>query len=587
VTSPSERARVLRAFAYLRVTTLRNAARMQVQRLRQPKYLIGAVILSLYVVMMALGASRGSGRWSIPPELLPLLAGITAICVLGAVLTAWLLPGNRAAVAFSEAEVAFLFPAPLSRVALINFSLLRSQVVIALSAFLLAVVLGRGRGLPGNALQHAIGLWLVMATLRLHFLGASFVHERLFDAGWKPWLRRTVGFVLLLGLVVGLAGWLGLQVRPPGREDFASMQALALWLGPVLETPPANVVIAPFLWLVAPLFAGGSAAAWALSLLPALALLGLHYLWVVRSHVAFEEASIDRARHRAERAQAIRDGKSLFRTSGPTARPPVFALAPRGFAPVAFLWKGLIAAGPLARPRHALAVAGVAAAVLLFAARSPWGAAVGIFAGALFAVAAWAPMIGPMVAQRSLRETLETLDIFKAAPVPGWQVALGQMLAPVVLTIAAQWLALGVSVLAFTAVGHPPWVFGATVVVGVVGLLVVSPPLAMLVLSLPFAGVLWFPAWAPAISSRGGGFEVAGQRLVFGVMFFVVLAIALLPAGAAALSVWALGGLVGWPDAGLLCGAFAAAAVIVGELWFVVRGLGHRIDHFDLSAEAR
>jgi hypothetical protein len=584
VNRTSEHARVLRAFAYLRAVSAYNAVRSRLKRLRQPKYLVGALVMAAYIGVFFVGPMLLSRK---PPmagasDGLVLFSGLAALGLLVAVATAWLLPGDRAALAFSEAEVAFLFPAPLSRVALINFSLLRSQISIFLSAFLLSVVLGRGRGLPGNAWQHATALWLVMATLRLHFLGASFVHERLFEAGWRPWLRRLVGGVLLLGVIGGLVGWVAAHVHAPQADDLLTGAAFGRWLRPVLETPPADVVLAPFQWLVAPLFSGGSAR-WGWTLLPAFALLGLHYLWVVRSHVAFEEASIDRARQRAQRAQAFREGRPAFRLSGNTAGKPAFALAPSGPAPVAFLWQGLIAAGPAGRPRNAALLLAIVAAVVFGLAQTPWAVAVASFAIPLFALAAMAPMAGAMTAQRSLRDTLDRLDILKAMPLTGWQVALGQLLTPVLFVVAVQWLLLFASGMARVATGGS--ILGALPAVLV--LVLMSPPLAMLILCLPFGGMLLFPAWASAIGSRGGGFEVAGQRILFGVMFMVGLLCIALPAALAGGGLWLLSTFLGLPDTGLVVGGLAATAVLVAELWLVLRSLGHRIDRFDVSQELR
>ena len=582
---PSEGTRVLRAFAYLRAVSFANALRHRLRRLKQPKYFIGAAIMAAYVGLFFIGPLLLARSSPLPrsPDLLALFSGVAALLVLVAVATAWLLPGDRAAISLSEAEVAFLFPAPLTRVALINFSLLRSQVAIFLSAFLLSLVFGRGRGLPGNAWQHATGLWLVMATLRLHLLGASFVHERWFEAGWRPWLRRAVGGAVLLGLLGGLVGWIAAHVRPPSEADLASAGAFGRWLRPILEAPPANGVLAPFRWLVAPMFTGGSGA-WGWSLLPAFALLGLHYLWVVRSHVAFEEASIDRARRNAERVQAWREGRAANARKA-VARPAPFVLAARGFAPVAFLWQGLIAAGPAARPRMALGVVAAVAVLAFGLAATPWREAVEVIGGMGFTFALMMPVLGPMVAQRSLRDTLDRLDVFKAMPVPGWQVAFGQLLTPVLLTTAAQWLLLLMAAMASLATTQSPP--AASFLAGVFALVLLSPPLAMLVLCLPFAGVLWFPAWAGAISARGGGFEVAGQRVLFGVMFMLGLGIVLLPASLVGGGAWLLGTLFDLPVAGLLLGALAATAVILGETALALRLLGRRIDRFDLSLESR
>jgi ABC-2 type transport system permease protein len=300
----------------------------------------------------------------------------------------------------------------------------------------------------------------------------------------------------------------------------------------------------------------------------------------VRSHVAFEEASIDLARRRAERVQALRDGRSPLLRKG-TARPAPFTLAPRGPRPVAFLWQGLIALGPAGQPRNAAILVAVLAALVFGLARTPWAAAVGEFGSVAMIFAASVPLIGSMAGQRSLRDTLDRLDIFKAMPVPGWHVAFGQMLTPVLLIVALQWLLLFVAGMACLATGQAPLVPAA----GVAAMLMVTPPLAMLILCLPFAGVLWFPAWAGAISSRGGGYEAAGQRLVFGIAFMFALMLVTLPAGAIGGGAWALGWYLDHPLAGLLAGGLLATAVVVAELAFALRLLGQRIDRFDLSAE--
>ena len=122
----SESTRVLRAFVYLRATSLVNAVRGKLRRLRQPKYLIGALVMGAYVSLFLVGQLLSPrppmSAWS--EDGVALFAGVAAAFLLVAVATAWLLPGDRAALAFSEAEVSFLFPAPLTRVALINYSLL-------------------------------------------------------------------------------------------------------------------------------------------------------------------------------------------------------------------------------------------------------------------------------------------------------------------------------------------------------------------------------------------------------------------------------------------------------------------------------
>ena len=68
---------------------------------------------------------------------------------------AWIIPHQRAALTFTEAEVAFLFPAPISRRALIHFKLLRSQTAILFTTLLLTLVTNR---LGGHRLDSRRGL---------------------------------------------------------------------------------------------------------------------------------------------------------------------------------------------------------------------------------------------------------------------------------------------------------------------------------------------------------------------------------------------------------------------------------------------
>jgi hypothetical protein len=281
----------------------------------------------------------------------------------------------------------------------------------------------------------------------------------------------------------------------------------------------------------------------------------------------------------------MREGRSPLRLGAASAQPVPYALAPRGAAPAAFLWKGLIAAGPVARPRNAAIAAAVLAALMFALAQTPWRELVGDLGLMLFAFALMLPQFGPMVDQRGLRETLDTLDIYKAAPVRGAQVAFGQLLTPVVLMTATQWWLLALWLVSSLALGIAPWAYGAYPALGVLGVVLLTPPLAMLMLCLPFAGVLWFPAWAPAFSARGGGFEVVGQRMVFGLVFMVVMGLALLPAGAVVVGAWLAGGYVGWPVSGMLAGMLVATAIVSGEAALALRLLGRRIDRFDLSLE--
>jgi hypothetical protein len=593
---PMSHVGITRAFVYLQATSIFNSLKQRISRMRQPKYLFGAIAGAAYMyyflvrkVLFQNSATNSHGYpTGIPSELAPQLAAIAALAMLIVIVLAWIIPSARASLRFSEAEVAFLFPAPLTRPTLIHFSLLRSQIGIFFSAFLTSLILRRGGAFGGNPWQHAAGLWLLMSILNLHFLGASFARERLLEFGVRPALRRAlIGGVALI-VFAGCWWWVRSHVPLPRREDLAGIAGVRNYIASILGVPPVSWVLAPFGWIVGPMFATDTES-FLRALLPATLLLVAHYFWVVRSGVSFEEASIDRARKRAERISAMREGKLNSRNRPAKARSAPFRLAPHGFAPIAFLWKGLIAMGPFWRLRTWLIACAIVIAGSSWLAADPARKPLLVILGTFAAIAGgWMFLAGPMLMQRSLRQTLEQLDILKASPLRGWQIALGQLLSPVAVMTFAQWLLLLMVAMAFGAKTGGALLTSANIDAAAIGIALLAAPLCGVMLCVPFAGLLYFPAWTAASSGSGGrGIEVMGQRMIFLGGYLVTLALALIPA-------ILLGGLVfvivqmlaGLPIA-LLIAALIAAAVLAAELAVMVRWLGRRIDGFDVSQELR
>ncbi len=591
--APMTRAGATLAFVYLQVVSTFNSLKRRLLRLRQPKYLVGAIAGGAYMYffffrrMLQAGTPDRSGP-ALPFDMGPQLAPIAAFALFVVVALAWLVPSSRAALRFTEAEVAFLFPAPLARRTLIHFSLLRSQIAIFFSAFLVSLLVRRGSAFGGGPLQHAAGLWLVMSTLSLHFLGASFVRERLLDLGIRPLLRRVlVGGVILI-VVAGCWWWIRTHVPLPGHADLADASAIRNYVAAVLGAPPVSWVLVPFKAIVGPLFAPDSDG-FLRALAPAALLLVAHYVWVVRSNVAFEEASIDLARRRAERITAMREGKQRLRNAPSKPRSAPFRLAPKGYPPIAFLWKGLVAMGPFWRLRTWLIACVIVIVGGNWLAADPDRKALLVVpivcAGML---GAFGFFLGPMVMQRGLRRTLEQLDILKASPLRGWQIALGELLTPMIVMTFAQWLFLLTLVVSVLGLGPSnPQLTAANVVMAAIGIGLIVPPLFGLMLCVPFAGLLYFPAWTATSGTDSRGIEAMGQRMIFLAGYLVALALTLIPA-------ILLGGLgyliakahIDVPIA-LLIASLIASAALVAEMVGVVDWLGRRIDSFDVSQELR
>ena len=350
--------------------------------MRQPRYLIGLIVGLAYFYLMFFRRSAYRGGpahdFDASPAQVGLLVGLGMVLVVlaGRIVYAWVFSAERAALAFTEAEVSFLFPAPVSRRALVHFKLLKSQVRILFSALLIALFSNRLSPLGGSAWIHAVGWWILLSTLELHGIGASFTRERLLNLGLNPARRRILFGGVAVLLAAGAWWWIRRHVPAPGAADLAGAAAMISYLEGVAAIPPLPWVLAPFRWLLGPFFAA-DAATLARTLGPALLVLAAHYVWVIRSEVSFEEASIDLARRRAERIAAVRAGggwRGLNRPSRRRSEP--FTLRPQGPAAPAFLWRNLISAGPWFYPRNWLLLsAALLAAMLGLAARPslrPW-----------------------------------------------------------------------------------------------------------------------------------------------------------------------------------------------------------------------
>ena len=583
---------MISAYAYLQWMTVRNALVQRVRRLQQPKYLLGAIVGAAYFYLIFFRNTARSGRsggaaraFALPPEFALQLATVGALVLLVIVVLAWIIPTSRAALQFTEAEVAFLFPAPLTRRMLIHFKLLRSQLGILVSAFFLSLIFRRASFLGGNQLLHATGWWLILSTLNLHFIGASFVREYLLDLGVNPLRRRILVLTGVSAAALGCWWWLRASVPLPAEADTASFTTLVQYAGRILGQPPVSWILAPFRAVVSPFFAA-DAGAFTAALGPALLILVAHYFWVVRSDVSFEEASIDVARQRTAKVEAVRSGNWRARRLPTKPRPVPFKLSPHGFAPVAFLWKNLIAHGPFFRLRTWFVACAIVIAGVQWLAADPErqpllkavGAITSVIGGYLF-------LAGPMFMRREVRQTLTQLDITKAYPLKGWQIVLGELLSPMAVMTFVQWLMLLVVALSFGATGGSGWLTMVNTVVGALGIFLIAPPLCGLMLCIPYAGVLFFPAWADASGAGGGGVEVMGQRLIFFAGYLVVLVLALIPAAGLGAIGFIIGQwLTGVPLA-LVLAALIAGAVLAAELAAAVWWLGERLERFDVALE--
>lgn len=593
---------LFRAFAYLQAMTVFNLVRQRLRRLRQPRYLIGGLVGIGYVVFVLLShhwstaqretgpdddASKEAMRWMTDPAMHGLMGEIAAFVLLMVMLLAWILPSGRATLRFSEAEIAFLFPAPLTRRTLIHYRLLRSQLGILFSALVVSFLSRGMRGSETHFLLYTVGWWLSLSTLRMHLIAASFGREWLLDLGVRPWLRRIIAATAAIALFGATIWWLSRRVALPSIASVHDLHKLRDYAASLLHTPPVSWALIPFGWLAAPMMTND---AWAFlrALPPALALLIMHYVWVLSFDTAFEEASIERARRQAaQMAGSHNEHPNGWRQAPQKSRSAAFELAPTGLTHTAFLWKGLIALGSLYRLRIWLIACAVAVLGLSWLARNPSLELLRVVIGTCaLLLGAWLFIGGPMFMQKNLQRLFEQLDVLKTYPIPGKQLVLGELVTPIVVITAVQWLLLLVGGLSLWPSQTDSIGTGDFLVI-VVAMAILSPVLCGLMLCVPFAGMLLFPAWLVNRSgeSRGGIVEALGQRLVFFAGYILVLMLALLPA--LVLSALAFIALHAFGNSTIaLAGAAALAFVVLFLEWqLVVVGLGRRFDQLDISLE--
>src|SRR4030095_8240768 len=113
----------------------------------------------------------------------------------------WTFGSERRALAFSPAEVTFLFPAPLTRRALIHYKIARLQLLIVLNVAIWPLLLSRQTGVAGW--RRAVALWVLLSTIALHRTGAALVRRSVAEHGAFGVRRRVVSLTLLC---VGIAG---------------------------------------------------------------------------------------------------------------------------------------------------------------------------------------------------------------------------------------------------------------------------------------------------------------------------------------------------------------------------------------------
>jgi hypothetical protein len=574
---------VIGTFLTVALLTFKNRIVQRARRLREPRYLIGAVAGAAYFWFFVFRRNHNSGVALARIRDLSFNAVIVdcaSVVVLLMMIIAWALPADSGGLDFSEAEIGFLFPAPLTRRDLLLYKLLRAQPQALFSAAILTIV--------GTRQGYFVGTWIAFSVMSVYFTMVSLgrARLRLFHIGFLP---RLGGVALIIG---GLYALLMSQVHNlasvPIPADFRATVRTAASARVAIEAFFHKPVIASILFL--PRFFASAALPANLAVLAmsaaAVAAMGVAFFFIAAAlNVSFQEASISASQKRAahlDRRNSQRVGSFvMFRRA-----PALFRLGETGPVEVAIIWKNLIA---LMRNSiawvviFALMVAGMVGMALWT--REP----VSYFTigGLLLFMAGVFPLLGPNIFANDLRLDLTRLEVLKSYPISGERLVAAEIAASLaVVSLLEILFATSASVL-ISMSGHATgYIRFAGTPQFVVAILLLTIPVCAIQLMIRNAIPVLFPAWAVRSKDEPKGFVAMGQRLVTMAGNLLVLAIALIPAAIVfAPSVWIAYKFFSGNAAFVAVATMPAVGVLAAEFWFGVKALGAQFEELDVSNE--
>ena len=341
---------------------------------------------------------------------------------------AWLFPLDSGLLEFSDAELQFLFPAPVSRRQLLIHRMLRSQIGMLFGALIIALASPSAFGF--SRLRISVGAWILLVTGKIYFTGVTLARARL-AAPAAP----------------ASGAWRGCRSpscsprsrssgpRSPRRQARSmptGPRDVVLLLGRVAENGASHIVLWPFMALARPLFA-----AWPqpylTSLGLALGVMAAIAVWVLLSDEAFQEAVSDAAERRSQQP-AKKKGEATYKV-----RSAGWTLAPIGRPETAFAWKAAMQTLRMVDKRALIRVAFIMVALTIVAASMGRANGLASLLGAFsLAGTAFAIVLAPQVVRMDMRQDLRHLELLKTWPVKASAVVRGELVWPGVMITAAR-----------------------------------------------------------------------------------------------------------------------------------------------------
>jgi hypothetical protein len=567
----------LDAFAYLTWNTLKNRTWTRIRRARNPRYAISAIIGATYFWFFLI---HNPGQ--IPREIGANFSDMLVVVgTLGLVVFAtswWLFGGDKTTLAFSLPETSFLFPAPLSRRAIIGYKLFRAQLTILINAAIFIFLMRRGLGyLPSG--YRAISLWTLFTTLNFHRVGAALVRTSWLEHKRHAVRQNLIPTLVLLVMIAGVLsaavdGWPGVHSVFANRGFFDAVGAARA----VLDSAPARYVLWPVRALVTPIFAV-TVAEWAAALPSAFLVLMLHAWWVVRTDAAFEEAAIAASYERVRRIEAWRS-RRLTAPKAETISRSGIVMPAKGHPAIAIVWKNLLCL------RRTLQLRVFIAPVVL-AATWGWafGSTRGLFGGIAIGCATMVGLLtffGPMLIRNDLRQDMQNLTALKTLPLAGRTVVMAEVMSSALPTAAAQYVILIIGGVFAVLMSDPlPLRLVVTILaVALPGLLA----FATVMVAVQNGAPVLFPGWVRLGTVVGGGMENLGQGVMSMGIILILVALLLIPAAiVSTFSIWFLSG---FPAIAAFSAILTGSVTLGAETFGIFAVLGRALEKTEPSETA-
>ena len=566
------------ALRYLLWHSARNRLRGQLARLRRPRYLLAVIAGGLYFGTLLFNSRMPSPLTGSTSSTIGQLIYSAIIFVTAA--SGWIFGSDRPALVFTEAEVQLLFPAPLSRSALVHYKVAQAQIVVLFSVLIWVVLLRRG-GTTLPFWMRAVSLWIILSTLYLHRVGASLVRTSAATHGRRG-IRTNVVPIAIVVTVVAIVAVTVIRAIPAVRTAL-HMGTGAVALEQLVTSQPLAAILFPFRLLVAPLFAD-TTAHWLVAILPAFALMAVHYPWVTHTDAAFEEAVADAAAKRA-RTIAARGTRRrpIVVTEGAVPR-PWFPLSPMGHPAIAIIWKNVLAyTRALRLTTVIIMVCGIAViGTAVYSEVGDWSDLAQIGETLCAIPIVMLIVLGPGFVRADLRQDLLQLDQLRSYPLRGSTIVAAEIASSTMILTVMQYVLLAFAAFLSTFDVRPPVPIAPAVLIALVAL----PTLNVIALTVANGAALLFPGWVRLGDGRTQGIEAMGQNVLAIFVSLVITFLAMLPplivativasavsaASSRAINLWYF-----------VPAAPVASLVALGEVWIAIRWLGRVFARTDLA----